>query len=233
MVSSCRNSGTISQELRYQFTGTAVQFRQDSSNNNSEYISKDIKKIVESKIDTFNKRVPDWEDRMESIRTIDDVTIRINDNMKIGEEGYCKGYVAAGNIYERYNDLESAYDCLKKAILMDPLDRLALNNLGYFHSHIETKYFDAELAIRYLSRSDLPVAYHNLASIYNPQLKNDGFEKYKDADKAMRLYKLALSKGYNSSTTYNNIGSLYAGSKGDVLRAISVGLIQPMLVGLN
>ena len=31
MVSSCRNSGTISQELRYQFTGTAVQFRQDSS----------------------------------------------------------------------------------------------------------------------------------------------------------------------------------------------------------
>lgn len=32
MVSSCRNSGTISQELRYPFAGTAVQLRQESSN---------------------------------------------------------------------------------------------------------------------------------------------------------------------------------------------------------
>ena len=31
MVSSCRNSGTLFQELRYPFAGTAVQFRQDSS----------------------------------------------------------------------------------------------------------------------------------------------------------------------------------------------------------
>ena len=31
MVSSCRNSGTISQELRYPFAGTAVQLRQESS----------------------------------------------------------------------------------------------------------------------------------------------------------------------------------------------------------
>ena len=31
MVSSCRNSGTISQEVRYPFTGTAVQLRQESS----------------------------------------------------------------------------------------------------------------------------------------------------------------------------------------------------------
>ena len=31
MVSSCRNNGTISQELRYPFTGTVVQFWQESS----------------------------------------------------------------------------------------------------------------------------------------------------------------------------------------------------------
>ena len=31
MVSSCRNSGTLFQELRYPFAGTAVQFRQESS----------------------------------------------------------------------------------------------------------------------------------------------------------------------------------------------------------
>ena len=33
MVSSCRNNGTISQELRYPFTGTVVQFWQESSIN--------------------------------------------------------------------------------------------------------------------------------------------------------------------------------------------------------
>jgi len=31
MVSSRRNDGTITQELRYPFAGTAVQFRQESS----------------------------------------------------------------------------------------------------------------------------------------------------------------------------------------------------------
>ena len=31
MVSSCRNNGTISQELRYPFTGAVVQFWQESS----------------------------------------------------------------------------------------------------------------------------------------------------------------------------------------------------------
>lgn len=34
MVSSCRNNGTISQELRYPFTGTVVQFWQESSDTN-------------------------------------------------------------------------------------------------------------------------------------------------------------------------------------------------------
>ena len=37
MVSSCRNNGTISQELRYLFTGTVVQFWQESSQCNSLY----------------------------------------------------------------------------------------------------------------------------------------------------------------------------------------------------
>jgi len=37
MVSSRRNDGTITQELRYPFAGTAVQFRQESSREQTGY----------------------------------------------------------------------------------------------------------------------------------------------------------------------------------------------------
>lgn len=43
MVSSCRNNGTISQELRYPFTGTVVQFWQESSGGFWSYLqSRDV-----------------------------------------------------------------------------------------------------------------------------------------------------------------------------------------------
>lgn len=43
MVSSCRNNGTISQELRYPFTGTVVQFWQESSDG-------ELKPAIEEKV---------------------------------------------------------------------------------------------------------------------------------------------------------------------------------------
>lgn len=46
MVSSRRNDGTITQELRYPFAGTAVQFRQESSLCNGFFYIKHLKSIV-------------------------------------------------------------------------------------------------------------------------------------------------------------------------------------------
>ena len=54
MVSSCRNSGTLFQELRYPFAGTAVQFRQDSSVTSKEYSA-----IVSDIIASVNEIIDD------------------------------------------------------------------------------------------------------------------------------------------------------------------------------
>ena len=60
MVSSCRNNGTISQELRYPFTGTVVQFWQESSEDYGSGLNYNRKKwnqlldeVMEQKIKTI------------------------------------------------------------------------------------------------------------------------------------------------------------------------------------
>ena len=54
MVSSCRNDGTITEELRYPFAGTAVQFRQESSGAESYFIVELITRILDTDAETVS-----------------------------------------------------------------------------------------------------------------------------------------------------------------------------------
>ena len=54
MVSSCRNNGTISQELRYPFTGTVVQFWQESS----VFLMKNDGPVVEASVERYEAAMP-------------------------------------------------------------------------------------------------------------------------------------------------------------------------------
>lgn len=157
------------------------------------------------------EKLTDWRRRnQEASRLPDEQAIPLF--LELGNEGYLFGYCNAGVRYADNGNRYKAYECFAKAYSINSkcCNGLVAAEFGYLHQDKESPFFDPEKAIQIYAGSTHSSCYRRLGQIYDPNHQNDGFERYKNPETALKYYYKLLNKEYEYvGSVYNDIGVIF------------------------
>ena len=149
----------------------------------------------------------DWDRRLVAADSLPPAEM-LRELIKLGEEGFVRGYDNAGFYYFENGNFEEAYKYYRLAQEADPTDGNVMNNIGWLYAQRGFSGFNPAVAMDYLKQSDIGMAHNNLAQIYQGLVA--GFEAYANDELAIEHYELAVERGYREPHVYNNLGCLYS-----------------------